>query len=188
MWWLGLTLFASGAWIEPISAPDNVKAAQCRAAADIIRDVVLPSGKGGAQRRIVFDPTISMYGETISPWSRFVGPETPSPPARLLSSLNNHVEVSAVASCSEVRSFLKSQDVPFDRRSVKSGYRLKQNLESRALVLAASLPALSDDGRQALFMNAMRCGGRCGVGELVHVSRDRTGKWRLVRQYTLWVS
>lgn len=171
---------------EQVVATSSANAPQCRAAAEIIRDVVLPSARKVATRDFVFRQNVRIgSGELLR--NRYWH-DSPGPPSDLLSRLEAQGDVDAVASCSEVRLLLGQERVRFDKRSVERGSRLKRNIESTAIIYGASLPVLSEDGTQALFMRTMYCGGRCASGELVHAQRSAGGHWVVVTNYGIWVS
>jgi hypothetical protein len=185
MWLIGLALFAFDAPPVPDQKVEGANAVRCRAAAEFIGDVVLPTARTG-KRRIVFDQHGSVQGRQRLEQHFQLNP--PAPPARLLSRLEGNLHLNAVRFCAEVRILLNQRRVRFDARSVEAGRRLKRNLGSRAVIYMASLPVLSEDGRQALFGQAVFCGGRCGLGALVHVRRDPHGKWVRVNEHGLWIS
>lgn len=171
---------------QQVAAPFSVTSPQCQASAEIIRDIVLPAAQKTATRAFVFRQNVhNGSGEVLR---NRIWPDSPGPPSDLLSRLEAQGDVDAVASCPDVRVILNDGGVRFDKRSVDRGSRLKRNLESRAIIHGASLPVLSDDGNQALFMHNMSCGGRCGSGELVHAKRTAGERWVVVAEYMLWVS
>lgn len=184
MWWIRLALVANVQAV-PDETRDSVKTVQCRAAAEIIRDVVLPATRM-AKRRTVFGQSNLIIARVEL--EQHFKDNPPAPPASLLSKLTDYVHQNAVSSCAEVRSLLEQQQVRFDKRAVEAGRRLRRSLESHAVVYTMSLPALSADGRQALFGQSVFCGARCASEDLVHVSRNQEGRWVQVRKHFLRVS
>lgn len=49
-------------------------------------------------------------------------------------------------------------------------------------------PVFSPDRKHALIYVSHSCGGLCGTGWLVYLSRDASGHWQIASQQMLWIS
>jgi len=54
--------------------------------------------------------------------------------------------------------------------------------------LEFTAPAFSANRREALIYFSHSCGGLCGTGWLVHLSRDAGGAWKIESRQMLWIS
>jgi hypothetical protein len=190
MLWLRLFPITSALMSLQVQGANSFRSAQCRAASEIIRDVVIPPYEKQRERPVVFDRQASGLTEGDRPAGqkfrqRFAGA---LPPEQLTSQLDNIADLGAVSECAEVQKSLKKKRIRFDDRAIAWGSHENDDLETRAIILGVSLPALSADGKEALFLSFMYCGGRCADSSIKHVKRDTEGKWSLVRDYGLWVS
>ncbi|HKD17251.1 MAG TPA: hypothetical protein VKG23_05220 [Thermoanaerobaculia bacterium] len=59
--------------------------------------------------------------------------------------------------------------------------------ESRGF-LQFTAPAFSSDGQSALIYVSHFCGGLCGTGWLVYLTRSDDGHWRIASKQMLWIS
>ena len=60
--------------------------------------------------------------------------------------------------------------------------------EFKEIAFALSLPAISQDGRQALFNVGMTFGPLAGAGMEVLMQKDRAGNWQILSQNRTWIS
>lgn len=58
---------------------------------------------------------------------------------------------------------------------------------SRGL-LEFTAPAFSPDGSHALIYVSHSCGGLCGTGFLIYLSRGSDGHWQMTKRSMLWIS
>ena len=118
---------------------------------------------------------------------RAVGPS--GAPRDLMLQLTRQHGVSALAVCLTLAAGLRSKGVRVGPQAVARSLEAGGRSAYSPPVVGVSLPALSDDGNEALLESSYVFGIEgAGSGGLIYFRRDSSGKWSVVSTSQLWVS
>jgi hypothetical protein len=97
--------------------------------------------------------------------------------------------VSAIATCSAIRTLLRSKAVEFGDAAVGRAQRGSgSSLRYSATIRSVSLPTISQNGRNALLIASEVSGATAGGQEMVYLRRIATGTWVIVGTAVLTVA
>lgn len=114
----------------------------------------------------------------------------PPPPAALVGKLNAANHGSGVRACLVVRADLGKRGIAFGKDAVEHATDSKRMVNGGYAenIIGFSVPVISDDGADALFLQSWVGAPLGGVGEVGHLHRAANGRWRLTAVHGLWVS
>ncbi|PTS88641.1 hypothetical protein DBR17_04275 [Sphingomonas sp. HMWF008] len=114
----------------------------------------------------------------------------PPPPAALVGKLNAADHGSAVTACPVVRADLGKRGIAFGKDAVEHATDRKRMVNGAYAenIIGFSVPVISDDGADALFLRSSVGAPLGGDGVVLHLHRDAGGRWKVAAAHQLWVS
>ncbi len=184
---LALTLGVLGGCADTrSSAPIENDGAPCHVAAQYI-DLLLTKEQG----RAVFVETPETMPLTVKglQWNARNGAVFQTVPGdELLAKLSATEGTSVVKTCANIRSLLARKHVGYGHEAVEEAKKIGDNGAFIATVFGTSLPVMSTNGREALFLSS-GVGAPEGGGGFVHYYRlSATNKWEEVSWAGLWIA
>ena len=166
---------------------------RCAVASKVVAILVAEEGS----RKVVFSdrdeqPLFSPIEKTDE-WSSLDDVKSvkmPSPPVALVTKLNVTKPTSAVRACAVVRAALDKRGIAYGKNAVDKAIDSKRMTDGAyaETILGFSVPVISDDGADALFLSSGVAAPLGGGGYVRHLYRDAKGRWRLAAIHGLWVS
>jgi len=95
-------------------------------------------------------------------------------------------EVDPQEECASLREFLEAEGVR--ERFTQTKPKLKNEDEWDTIWLSVSMPAVSQDGREAIMLSGLTFGPLAGGGSEVYLRRSRQGEWVIKYEKSTWIS
>jgi hypothetical protein len=111
-----------------------------------------------------------------------------APSSTLLSRLEKQDGENAVAACADVRKLLDERHIAYGAEAVDASVKNSPTGFFKKTIIYLSLPIVSADGREAIYLHSFQSGGRFGTGQVEYRKSDMRGGWVLVGSAELWVS
>lgn len=165
----------------PVQA-DESAAAACELASEIVERRL-----ADAVRPMVVSASDSWrVPQTVDEFRR--GWENATPSDSVLQAYLSRTTQSPLEACPALVRYLDQQAIPHGpeaeaKRQSKLGVR-----GDGADALMVSLPAVSQDGREAIVDIGVTCPGLCGHGMFVYFRKDEEGLWKRVGYSRMWFS
>ena len=121
-------------------------------------------------------------------WGDDSGHLVSGPSSSLLRRLERQKGENAIASCPNIRNILSRRHIGYGPEAVSAAVKNSEGARYRSVIIYLSLPIVSADGKEAVFVRSFQSAGLFGAGKVVYMTSGKDGKWKPLASAQLWVS
>ncbi|WP_370307901.1 hypothetical protein [Sphingobium abikonense] len=143
--------------------------------------VIFNSWEGPSQAKV---SKVEKYDWGITTYGHSTGSEKPS--SNLIRKFHQQRGISAVEECPLLRSYLTESNVEFGFDATIRA--TNDPSKSNFLILSIALPAVSDDGKEAVLSNGQTGVHGGGGGWMTALSLDQGGHWKATYVAPTWIA
>lgn len=172
---------------KPPASEDHARACEVSLsfAKDFVKSqdgkVIFNSWGGLSQGQV---STVEKYDWGITPYGNSSGSGKPS--TDLIRKFHQQRGISAVEECPLLKSYLNQSKVDFGLEAILKA--ANDSSKSDFLILSVALPAVSDDGKEAVLSNGQTGVHGGGGGWMTALSLDQDGHWEATYVAPTWIA